>query len=138
MSGQIKRCASCDAEFLKNRTDRIACSRKCSAKLSYRKTRKALKQKKDKVKIKSHYNQKIYDEVTVFIFKIKRQSFRADAIDIFRLLDLFDKVFPLIKSVPSCSNIDKAANIMFFRIVNWWRIVNDKAPMPTPDFKSIK
>ena len=53
---------------------------------------------------------------------MKSQHFVADAIDVFRLVDLFDKVFPTTQKVPNCNNIDKSVNIMFFRIVNWWRI----------------
>jgi len=145
MNVQIKNCDWCDAEFLRTRFDKKTCSKKCSAAFSYSKHSKNYKSNKQKkeikaveVKIKFYKDQAIYDEVNQFIFQMKSQHFIADAIDVFRLVDLFDKVFPTTQKVPNCNNIDKSVNIMFFRIVNWWRISNSKKPLPAPNFSSIK
>ena len=144
-SAPIKQCAWCGEDYLQTRFDKKTCSKKCSCNFSYSKRPKSYQINRNKKKIKSTHKKietdldmRTYLDVKEFIFKMKSQHFKADAIDVFRLVDIFDRVFPSTQRVPNCNNIDKSVNIMFFKIVNWWRIVNGGEPLPTPDFTKIK
>lgn len=144
-SAPIKPCGWCGEDYIQTRFDKKTCSKKCSAALShakhsvgYKRNREKQKAKAVQEKIKLNCELQTYIDVKEFIFKMKSQHFTADAIDVFRLIDLFDRVFPSTQRVPSCNNIDKSVNIMFFKIVNWWRIVNGKEPLPTPNFSKIR
>lgn len=144
-SGPIKQCGWCKEDYIQTRFDKKTCGKKCSSALSHSKHSAGYKRNREKQRIKAGQEKikldtqfQTYLDVKEFIFKMRDQHFTADAIDVFRLIDLFDRVYPTVLRVPSCNNIDKSVNVMFFKIVNWWRVTSGKEPLPTPDFKKIR
>lgn len=63
---------------------------------------------------------KTFAEVEKFLYEMKAKSYWANHIDIFRLIDLYDKVYPHLQNVPSSSDIEKSVNTMFYKVANWW------------------
>lgn len=144
MNAPIKQCAWCDGDYLRTRFDKKTCSKKCSAAFSHSKHCPAYKRTQEKKKIlegvqklKAVQVQELFLDVQGFIFQMRDQHFICDAIDLLRLVSLFDRVYPSTQRVPSQTSGERASNIMFFKIVNWWRINTGKEAMPKPDFKAI-
>jgi len=83
-------------------------------------------------------NKEVYGEVQEFLFRVKRAGFFIEQVDFFILIDLFDRVYPTIENIPHCTRPLRSVNIMFYKLVNWWRVLNDKKPLPKADFTKIK
>lgn len=145
MKNQVRRCKNCDVEFIVTRFDKWSCSKKCSAAQSYQKNKVAIVKRrraksgaKPRPKKADYKEFEAYLEVKQFIFKMKRQSYMAGYIDILRLVDVFDKAFPKIYQIPQMNNIERSVNMMFFKLVNWYRVINELEPLDKPDWKKIK
>ncbi|MFY8170038.1 MAG: hypothetical protein ACOVK2_02860 [Candidatus Fonsibacter sp.] len=73
----------------------------------------------DKLNELKNVNLSIYPEVDDFVNKIKRNNFMATILDIFILVDLFDKVSPQ-SNIPYDNNPDKSFNTMFYKLCKWY------------------
>jgi hypothetical protein len=68
---------------------------------------------------------KLFEEVGKFIMEIKDNNYWVDYVDVFRLVDIFDKIWPTLQKLPSAGgdvsyNAEKSAIIMFDRVARWW------------------
>ena len=61
-----------------------------------------------------------YLEVEKFIYEIKRKAFRADYVDLFRLVHVYDLAFPKLIFIPMMCNIEKSCQTMFYKICCWY------------------
>lgn len=145
MTNLLRKCKNCELEFIPTRFDKFSCSKKCSSAYSYKKNatkfikkRNAKSGTKPRQKKVDYKEFEAYLEVKQFIFKMKRQSYMAGFVDIFRLVDIYDKAFPKIQQIPQMNNIERSVNMMFFKLVNWYRVINDLEPLDKPDWKKIK
>jgi len=87
-------CAWCGAEYIKTRSDKMTCSKRCSTGWSNRSELVVIRRIKRIEKEK-----KIRDEVKSLLMEFKRKAWYIDHADIFKLINTYDKVFP-DKSLP--------------------------------------
>ena len=88
----IAKCVVCGAEFRKTRNDKTTCGRVCSNKLYYLKKTGVVQEKWTTSYISPSYN--ISDEIKPYLLDWKRRRFMLNEIDLFRVIDLWDKLYP--------------------------------------------
>lgn len=77
----IAKCIICGEEFIKTRKDKVCCSAACSS-------------RKRKIKKNNERNIKLMSDIENFLHYMKSKSHYAELPDIFRLLDLHERLFP--------------------------------------------
>lgn len=88
----IDNCFVCGAEFRKTRLDKTCCSKVCTNRLYYLKKTGAIQEK-----WMSSYttpNIDIANEIEPYLLDWKRRRFMLNEIDLFRVIDLWDKLYP--------------------------------------------
>lgn len=73
----------------------------------------------DKLNELKNVDLSIYPEIEDFVNRIKRNNYMATMLDIFILVDLFDKVSPQ-SNIPYDGNPDKSFSTMFYKICKWY------------------
>ena len=73
----------------------------------------------DKLNQLKNVDLSIYPEVDDFVNKIKRNNYMATMVDIFILVDLFDKISPQ-SNIPYDDDPDKSFNSMFYKVCKWY------------------
>lgn len=63
-----------------------------------------------------------YIKVEDFLMYMKRKHFYADAIDIYRLIDIYDLVYPNALTVPYVNDLEKSFMVMFDKVARWFSI----------------
>lgn len=120
-------CEICGTGFVKMRSNKKCCSSQCSVKASYLKSRKTKSIRNYIPKVKKEFkNKEVYDIVEEFVLDIQSKRFYADSIDIWKLISIYDLVYPKKITIPSANDIEKSAMIMFYQICIWYRTEKDK------------
>lgn len=88
----IVNCLVCNAEFRKTRKDKQACSRECANRLTY--LRKTNRLKENYVNFDKPILNNISKEIEPYLLDWKRRKFMLNEMDIFRAIDLWDKIYP--------------------------------------------
>jgi len=68
-----------------------------------------------------NYNENLYDEVYKFIYNLKLKNYYADIIDIYKLVDIYDRIY-LTDSLPKINDIEASCCIMLDKVVKWYNI----------------
>jgi hypothetical protein len=98
----IENCVVCGAEFRKTRKDKTTCGRSCSNKLHYLKKTGALAETYKTSNVVGKVD--IANEIEPYLLDWKRRRFFLNEMDLFRVIDLWDKLYP---SKFISENIDK-------------------------------
>jgi len=71
----------------------------------------------------------VYKQVEFYVLRMKAKKFMADQIDIFKLVDIYDKLWPNKQSIPNMSgyqiDYEKSCMTMFERIARWYKTEKD-------------
>lgn len=111
--GATKECVVCKTLFIKTRKDRICCSSDCSKRYSYTvfRTKETLKPQE----VFGGFNNRVEE----FLIECKRKRFYFDMIDIFKLVDLHDKIYPSKWLPDSNSDREKYFEEMLNDLINF-------------------
>lgn len=72
-----------------------------------------------KIREISNANLSVYPEIDDFVMRIKQQGYNASFLDIFILIDLFDRIFPQA-NIPFEGSGEKSFERMFMNICKWY------------------
>jgi hypothetical protein len=125
----ISTCPTCSKIFIKNRVDKVCCSVSCSSaynrlkKLDGREIRSYTKrgQGKQKKEYKKKENTNVFKEVQEYIMYMKSKSYYADYVDLFKLVHVYDLVYPNLTQIPNMRDVEKSSDIMFAKICVWYK-----------------
>jgi hypothetical protein len=91
MRSEIHLCPICGNEYIKNRVDRETCSKSCSSLMWQRKNKdikKSYNRKKEEV------DKNTLSDILALLLDLKRKSFYINEIDIFKIISLWDVIYP--------------------------------------------
>jgi DNA-directed RNA polymerase subunit RPC12/RpoP len=93
---QLFKCLNCGTEFIKSRKDKMCCSKYCSVRFYYKINKKEILDKvnNDAISRFIKENKSNKEIVEDLLQDFKRKSWYVDSTDIFRLIDVYDRVFP--------------------------------------------
>lgn len=116
-------CKKCGTPFLKTRKDKLTCSRVCSALYSQKMSRMGLTKPKPR-RSKNPDLLKVYKDVEEFVLYMKSKNYKANEIDLFRLVDVYDKIYPSLLGLPKMSkanpDYETSSIIMFDKVARWY------------------
>jgi hypothetical protein len=85
----ISQCAVCNGDYLKTRRDKITCNKSCASRL------KLLKRNVNyKPRYESPLLLELYKEIVPYVQDWKKRQFFFTEADIFRVIDIHDKIHP--------------------------------------------
>jgi hypothetical protein len=120
-------CKRCGVSFVKTRRDKMTCSTKCSNLYSQKMGRMGLTKPKPRgVRVRKSNPDlvQVYKDVEEFVLYMKGKNFKANEIDLFRLVDVYDKVYPDLMGLPKMSKLnpdyEMSSLIMFDKVVRWY------------------
>ena len=82
--------------------------------------------KKEKVKSvdRKESKQDLYKAVGEFVYYMKSKHYYCDGVDVWKLIDIYDRVFPTQLNLPHLSNynmdMEKSVETMFYKIARWY------------------
>lgn len=121
-------CAWCGNLFTTKKSNARCCKHWCSTRYSAsKKNYYEIKKQKQALNILTVWtlekNEKVYLDIEKFIEKIKRSNFMCDDIDILRLIDFYDILYPKKLNIPPYEegDIESSYQKMFYKIFSWWR-----------------
>lgn len=136
-----KICIICDNYFEAMRSDTKCCSKKCSHKRSYFKkmgfknrfeAENYMVNKKELTKSKKMTIDKVelLKELEIYLRRLKAKLYYVDAIEVYRLIDMYDKVYPERITLPhmnvSVDNYEKSFNAMLVGLFEWYNKYKQK------------
>jgi len=66
----------------------------------------------------------LYEAVSKFVYYIKDKHYYCDGVDVWRLIDIYDRVFPTQLNLPHLSNynmdMEKSVITMFYKVARWY------------------
>jgi hypothetical protein len=89
---EISNCLVCNAEFRKTRRDKLTCGRACANRITY--LRKTNRLKENYVNFDKPIVNNISKEIEPYLLDWKRRRFMLNETDLFRAIDLWDRIFP--------------------------------------------
>lgn len=116
----IRVCPICSSEFIAKRPDKMCCSGNCSSRWSVIKS-KGTTRKYTKRQNKNPNNVELLKSVEKFIKEMKSKSYYADYVDLLKLVDVYDLIYPNLNCIPYINDIEKSIDIMFLKICLWYK-----------------
>lgn len=86
--GKTADCVVCGKLYIKTRKDKLTCGKSCSTRYA------TLKWKTKETLNANEIFDSFNDKVEEFLYECKRKCYYFDAVDIFKLVDLHDKIHP--------------------------------------------
>ena len=66
----------------------------------------------------------LYEAVNKFVYYMKDKHYYCDGVDVWRLIDIYDRVFPTQLNLPHLSNynmdMEKSVETMFYKVARWF------------------
>jgi hypothetical protein len=125
-NGDMRKCNLCgkwknrDQEFHKCNGGNVSRCRDCKKEMY-----KSTKRKEDK--------KELYQDVKKFVYYMKAKHYYCDGVDVWRLIDMYDRVFPTQLNLPHLSNynmdMEKSVITMFHKIARWYADERDHLEM---------
>jgi hypothetical protein len=140
----IKICAVCDDYFEAKRSDTKCCSKKCSHRRHYFikmgfenriEAENYMVKKKELTKLKKvtrigATKAEILEELEIYLKRLKAKLYYVDAIEVYRLIDIYDKVYPERTTLPhmniNVNNYEKSFNAMLVGLFEFYNKYKQK------------
>jgi hypothetical protein len=72
-------------------------------------------------KLKSDKDKSTYFEIDEFVNKVKSKAYYADQSDIFKLIALYDELYPTT-TIPEYPDSEYTFNIIFAKVLDWYKL----------------
>lgn len=114
-------CDWCGDNFLPKSKSTLTCSVICSKSRNawYVRVKKGIYEP-DRVRLTKKQYDKLYKDIEEYIYRIKSNAYYADTIDLYRLVDLYDRAYPHLENIPYSRNIEKSVVVMFLKLAKWY------------------
>jgi hypothetical protein len=123
-NGDLRKCKVClkwknkDEDFKKTKITKtyIITKRTCDE----------CKKEKQKNKLRDEHKPELYKDVKEFVLRIKAQNYNCYSIDVWRLIDLYDRVFPSQLNLPHTlyngkgTDMEMSSIVMFEKVARWY------------------
>lgn len=136
----IKICDICDNYFEAMRSDTLCCSKICSGRKYYFK-KVGFVNKISGLSLYESYNKRwelkskkkisfdkieVFNELEIYLKKLKSKRYYVDAVEIYKLIDMYDKVYPGRKGLPHMNvlsgNHEKCFNAMLVGLFKFYNL----------------
>lgn len=127
----IRNCPICQKTFVAKRVDKVCCSGNCSSSWTRSKkdgasyTKRAYRRKNKTGIVIEDIDTNLFNTVKSYIYEMKNKSYYADYIDLYRLVHIYDLVYPKLNQVPYMNDVEKSIEIMFMQLCVWYKNKRD-------------
>jgi len=104
-------CLYCRKEFVKKRKGNVYCTRTCGVNANHGVKRPGI------IKDKRVETNELFNIVNEFLYKMKKKKYLADREDIYEMILIHDKVYPL----RNIRGGEDEFEVMFYDLCIWWK-----------------